>query len=244
MFEIACYVIALTTAAWAIRVRRFCWHISWERTTTSAIAQLALALVLIAPAAQPVTGRLFWEVTGYWHLDDLLGHILELGALVSSNIAGMMRMPSKRRYIEPLLWQPLVVGTAVLMMLFLRSRVTHDPGHDLFRLPHEGWLTAYWAVLVALLVYYCGLNAWIARVHLRADPRAKTVALAWLACVGLGAIAVTGWLLPALHVIGYADYGRLAMCACVTVFSFISARSWRRKLAPYRDLIKATGSRL
>src|SRR6516162_6278492 len=154
MLEVACYAIALTTAAWAIRVRRFCWHISWERTTTSAIAQNAVALVLIAPAAKPVTGWLFWKVTGYWHLDDLLGHILQLGGFVSSNIAGMMRMPKMRRHIEPLLWQPLVVGTAVVMMLFLRSHAIHDPGRDLFRVPHDGWLTAFWALFVALLVYY------------------------------------------------------------------------------------------
>jgi hypothetical protein len=63
-------------------VRRACWRIPTERTTTSAIVQLALALVLIAPATEPYTGRLFFELTGRWHIDNLLGCMLELGALV------------------------------------------------------------------------------------------------------------------------------------------------------------------
>jgi hypothetical protein len=50
--------------------------------------------VLIAPATEPYTGRLFFELTGRWHIDDLLGFMLELGALVSSNIAAIMRMPT------------------------------------------------------------------------------------------------------------------------------------------------------
>lgn len=91
MLEIACYAIALTTAAWAVWVRRVTWCISWERSTTYAIIQLAVSLVLISPAAEPVIGRLVGEVTGRWHLDDLLGHMLQLGALVSSNLAGMMQ---------------------------------------------------------------------------------------------------------------------------------------------------------
>jgi hypothetical protein len=39
MLEIACYAIALTTAAWAVWVRRSACRISWERSTTYATAQ-------------------------------------------------------------------------------------------------------------------------------------------------------------------------------------------------------------
>jgi len=244
MLEIVCYAIALTAAAWAIRVRRACWRIPWERTTTSAIAQLGVALVLIAPAAQPVTGWLFWEVTGRWHVDDLLGHMLALGALVSSNIAGLMRMPSKRPYILPLLWHPLVVGTTVLYFLFWHSAVTHNPGHDLFQLGHDGWLGTYFALFWALLVYYGGLNAWVALAHLRGDPRAKPVALTWLVCVGLGTGAMAGWLFPWLGWTAWYDWGRITMCLTVAVVAVASARSWRRKLDQWRKLIKVTGARI
>jgi hypothetical protein len=244
MLEIACYAIALTAAAWAIRVRRACWRIPWERTTTSAIAQLGVALVLIAPAAQPVIGRLGWELTGRWHVDDLLGHMLALGALVSSNIAGMMRMPSMRQRIVPLLWHPLVVGTAVLYFLFWHSVVTHNPGNDLFQLGHDGWLGTYFALLWALLVYYGGLNAWVALAHLHGDPRARPVALTMLVCVGLGALAMLGWLLPWLHWTAWYDWGRLTMCLAVAVFAVASARSWQRKLNQWRNLIKVTGARI
>jgi hypothetical protein len=242
--EIACYAIALTAAAWAVWLRRGTRPIAYERTTTSAIIQLAVALVLISPAAEPVLGRLGWELTGRWHLDDLLGHMLELGALVSSNIAGMMRMPSMRQRIVPLLWHPLVVGTAVLYFLFWHSVVTHNPGHDLFKLGHDGWLSVFYTLLFTLLVYYGGLNAWVALAHLHGDPRAKPVALTWLVCIGLGALAMAGWLLPWLGWTAWYDWGRLTMCLAVAVFAIGSARSWQRKLNQWRNLIMATGARL
>jgi hypothetical protein len=244
MIEIACYAIALTAAAWAVWVRRATYRIQWERSTTYAIIQLGAALVLISPTAEPVIGRLCWTLTGHWHLNDLLGHMLELGALVSSNLAGMLRMPAMRRRIVPLLWHPLVVGTAVLYFLFWHSAVTHNPGNDLFQLEHDGWLGTYFALFWTLLVYYGGLNAWVALAHLRGDPRAKPVALTWLVCVGLGAGAMAGWLFPWLGWTAWYDWGRLTMCIAVAFFAVASARSWRRKLATWRDLIKVTGARL
>jgi hypothetical protein len=244
VIELVSYTVALTTAGWAVWVRRKCWPIPWERTTTSAIVQLMLALVLIAPAAEPYTAWLLWEITGRWHVDDMLGHMLELGALVSSNIAAMMRMPTMRRYMTPMLWTPLVVGTAVLMQLFWRSSGTHNAGHDLFALHHDHWLSLYFGLLWTLLGYYGGLIAWCALTHLRRDPRARPVALTWLACVGLGAGAMLGWLVPSLGVPDWYDCSRLAMCASVALYAVSSARSWQRKLEQWRGLIQVTDARL
>jgi hypothetical protein len=250
VIELVFYAVALTTAAWAVWVRRKCWTIPWERTTTSAIVQLMLALVLLAPAAEPYVGRLFFELTGRWHIDNLLGFMLELGALVSSNIAGIMRLPTVRRYIVPLLWYPLIIGTAIQMQLFWHSRVTHMSASDifyLFQLPHHPhhWLTAFFVIQWTLIGYNCGINAWCAWTHLRAgDPRSRPVALSWLVSVGLGAGSMIGFLLPTLGLIDWFDYCRLAMCAAVALFAVASARSWQRKLEQWRGLIKVTGARL
>jgi hypothetical protein len=245
MLGIAGYAIALIAAAWAVWLRRGTWRIPWERTTTSAIVQLGLALVLIAPCSEPVIGWLFFELTGRWHVDDLLGFMLELGALVSSNIAAMMRMPTMRRYMQPLLWSPLVIGTAVQMQLFWHSSVTHDPAHDIFALQHHHWLTMFFGLQCLLLGYYGGINAWCAMTHLRGDPRARPVALVWLVCVGLGAGAMLDLVITSLGWEWFnGGYGRLAMCAAVTIYAVASARSWQRKLEQWRGLIKVTGARL
>jgi hypothetical protein len=245
VIELVFYAVALTATGWAAWVRRKCWAIPWERPTTSAIVQLMLALVLLAPAAEPVIGRLFWEATGRWHVDDLLGFMLELGALVSSNIAALMRMPTMRRYTQPLLWHPLVIGTAVQMQLFWQSPVTHNPGHDIFALPHHHWLTMFFGLQCLLLGYFSGINAWCAITHLRGDPRSRPVALVWLVCIGLGAGAMLDLVITSLGWQWFNDgYGRLAMCAAVTIYAISSARSWQRKLAPYRGLITVTGARL
>jgi hypothetical protein len=243
MVVLAFYAVALTAAGWAVSVRSRVWLIPWERPTTSAIAQLILALVLIAPATESYIGWLGWELTGRWHLDDLLGHIFELGAFVSSNIAGMMRMPTVRRYIEPLLWYPLVIGTAVEMMLFWQSCITHNPHHDIYRLSHDHWLTMFFVVQCLLLGYYGGINAWCALAHLRSDPRSRPVALAWLVCTGLLAGGMVGFVIASLHSVP-GDYIRPVMCVAVTIFAVTSARSWQRKLDPWRRLIRVTGARL
>jgi hypothetical protein len=156
-----------------------------------------------------------------------------------------MRLPSTRRYIVPLLWYPLVIGTAVQMQLFWQSPVTHDPGHDIFAVQHHHWLTMFFGLQCLLLGYYGGINAWCALTHLRGDPRSRPVALVWLVCVGLGAGAMLDLVITSLGWEWFNDgYGRLAMCIAVTIFAVASARSWQRKLDPYRNLIRATGARL
>jgi hypothetical protein len=245
VIEVAVYAVALTTSAWAVWVRRACWRIQWERTTTSAIVQLALALVLIAPWSEPYAGRLFFELTGRWHIDALLGHMLELGAMVSGNIAAMMRMPKLRRYIAPLLWSPLVIGTAVQMQLFWHSSVTHNPAHDIYQLPHDQWLPIFFGLQCLLIGYYGGFNVWCAMTHLRAgDPRSRPVALAWLVCMGLGTGAMVTFVILALGGGAWFDCCRLGMCAAATVFALASARSWQRKLDQWRGFITVTGARL
>jgi hypothetical protein len=82
-------------------------------------------------------------------------------------------------------------------------------------------------------------------VHLRAgDPRSRPVAKAWLISIGLGAGSIVGFLIVFPGAVGWFDYCRLAMCAAVAVFAVASARSWQRKLDPYRNLIRPTGARL
>jgi len=55
---------------------------------------------------------------------------------------------------------------------------------------------------------------------------------------------MAGWLFPWLGWTAWYDWGRITMCIAVAVFAVVSARSWRRKLDPWRGLIKVTGARL
>jgi hypothetical protein len=126
-----------------------------------------------------------------------------------------------------------------------RTRRVHDPGLDILRLQNHVWLTLFFGLQCTLVGYCCAVNVWCAMTHLRAgDPRSRPVCLSWLACVGIGAGSVLGFVIPALGVVDLFDYCRLAMCACVALFAVASARSWQRKLDPHRKLIWATGARL
>ena len=233
MIQLA-YAVALTAIGWTQWVRRGTWRNQWESPTTAASLMLGIALVLIAPDSEPVTGQALFLITGRWHLNDLLGHIIEAAALASSTLAGLMRMPSMRNRIIPLLHWPFTLAVAAMVPMFLSTRASHDPMPDLFLIPHDHhWIEAYFAVLWTLLIYLGVLNAWVA-LNLRHDPRSRPVAHAWLIGVGIGAGALLGWALPWMHVTGWYDWGRIAMCAATTVFAIATARSWRAKLAQYR----------
>jgi hypothetical protein len=237
-------LVALAAVAWAQWVRRYTWRIQWESPTTAASLMLGIALVLIAPASEPVIGHALFLVTGRWHVDDLLGHMIEAGALASSTLAGLMRMPSMRDRIVPLLQWPFTIAVAIMVPLFINTTASHDPMPDLFQIPYDQpWIEAYFIVVWTLLIYLGALNAWVA-LNLRRDPRSRPVAHAWLIGVGVGAGAMLGWALPWMHITGWYDWGRIAMCAAVIVFAIATATSWRRKLDPWRNLIKVTRARI
>jgi hypothetical protein len=238
------YAVALTTIAWTLWVRRGTWRIRWELPTTAASLMLGIALVLIAPDSEPVIGRALCLITGRWHINDLLGHMIEAAALASATRAGLMRMPSMRDRITPLLRWPFTLAVAALVPIFLRTQASHNPTPDLFQIPHDHhWIAAYFSVVWTLLVYLGAINAWVA-LNLRRDPRSRPVAHAWLIGVGIGAGAMLGWALPWMHITGWHDWGRISMCAATTVFAIATARSWRAKLAPFRRLIRVTRARL
>jgi hypothetical protein len=205
---------------------------------------LGIALVLIAPATEPVVGHALFVVTGRWHIDDLLGHIVEGAALATSTLAGLIRMPSMRDRVAALLQWPFTLAITAMIPLFLRTQASHDPMPDMFQISHnDHWGDAYFAVVWALLVYLGALNAWAA-LNLRRDPRSRLVAHAWLIGVGIGAGAMLGWALPWMHITAWYDWGRICMCGATTVFAIAIARSWQRKLDPWRGLIKVTRARI
>jgi hypothetical protein len=238
------YAVALTAIGWTLWVRRATWRNPWESPTTAASLMLGIALILIAPDSEPVIGRALFVITGRWHLDDLLGHIIEAAALASSTLAGLMRRPSLRNRIIPLLQWPFTLAVAAMVPMFLSTQASHDPTPDLFLIPHDHhWIQTYFTVLWTLLVYLGALNAWVA-LHLRHDPRSRSVAHAWLIAVGIGAGALLGWVLPWMHITAWYDWGRMSMCVAATVFAVATARSWQRKLDPWRRLIEVTQARI
>jgi hypothetical protein len=236
-------LIAVGAVGWAQWVRRGTWGIQWESPTTAASLMLGIAVVLVGPDNEPVIGHAIFLITGRWHIDDLLGHILAAAALASSTLAGLMRMPSMRDRMIPLLQWPFTIAVAAMVPLFISTQASHNPMPDLFQIPVNHRIEAYFAVVWTLLVYLGALNAWVA-LNLRRDPRSRPVAHAWLIGVGIGAGAMLGWVLPWMHITAWYDWGRLSMCVATTVFAIATARSWQRKLGPWRGLIKVTHARI
>ena len=235
------YAVALTAISWTQWVRRGTWRNPWESPTTAASLMLGIALVLIAPAMEPVTGRALFLIAGRWHLDDLLGHIIAAAGLASSTLAGLMRMPSMRDRIMPLLHCAVHLAVAAMVPIFLSTQASHDPTPDLFLIPHDHhWIHAYFVVLWALLVYLGALNAWVA-MNLRQDPAHRRQwpthgSSQWASVPG----RLLGWALPWMHLTAWYDWGRMSMRAPRNLFAIATARSWQRKLHPFRVLIKAT----
>ncbi|WP_155766189.1 hypothetical protein [Mycobacterium colombiense] len=235
--------ITLAIVAWALWVRRGTWRIPWESPTTGAILLLGVGVALIAPQAESNIGKMLYEITGLWHVNNMIGFFCLQAALASSTLAGMLRMPSMRNRIAPMLHWPFAISVALIVALFCHSKGSNTPEKLLPHISHYPWIIACFAVHVTALLYFGTLNAWVAVSHLRDDPRAKPVAIAWLVGLAIGALSIVGLgILISGHAPWY-DGGLLATCICTVVFSISSSRSWQRKLTPWRNLLVATGAR-
>ncbi|MBV8177990.1 MAG: hypothetical protein JOY55_16635 [Mycobacterium sp.] len=73
----------------------------------------------------------------------MLGHVCLLAALASSTVAGLSRIPSTRANARPLIEYPFTLAVALMVALFAESTTSRNPSHEMFLIPHDGWITAY-----------------------------------------------------------------------------------------------------
>jgi hypothetical protein len=231
------FLIAITTAciAWSLWIRRVTWSCRWEVAATLNIALQGATVLLMSPLASETLGHWLHALTGKWNLEDYIGHDMYIVAAsaVVYNALGRLQddhalQKTFRQYVE----LPATVCIPLLLATFWLGNGAGVYRADFFEVPTDFWLTVYWLLLCATLIYLLGFGT-RALLVLRKDPRSRTIANVYLIASFSGiaacAVRVVTALVPSLQPIENGTLVWIFACMCGAGFALTSAYSWRIK---------------
>jgi hypothetical protein len=225
-------LITLICVGWSLWIRRVTWTCRWEVAATLNIALQGAAIALMSPVAADTVGQVLHELTGVWNLQVYVGHdcYIVAGSAIVYNVVGRLQddvamQKMFTQYIE----RPATLCIPVLLALFTMSNASREFSRDLFTLPTDGWLTAYWIVLCSTIIYLLAFGG-RALLVLRGDPQSRKVANIYLAAsisgIAACAIRVITALVPTLQPWENGRLVWLFACMCGAVFALASGHSW------------------
>ncbi|QDH91717.1 hypothetical protein SEA_PHRAPPUCCINO_39 [Mycobacterium phage Phrappuccino] len=187
LFINACVVIL----CWALWARRATWANRWQVPTTLSMALLATSVLMLDERMSEWLGQPLHAITGYWNVEDLLGHLLFLGAAGCLVVSVLMRLGdddsiqgAARQFLE----RPAAVVLAAMLWTFCASQCSNEYIPDFLQAPVDVWLVAYRLIVGLALVYQFGL-AMVALLVLRQDTEHKMVATAYLVVCAAGTLS-------------------------------------------------------
>jgi hypothetical protein len=248
--------VAVVTTAGSVWTRRYTLPSNFDRPITLSLIMQCLALWLMAPFSEGYVGTVLHAITGRWNVGDLIGNIFLIVAVITSFMGVAFRLADENE-VRAMVFQRVLpaaeVAIALMLMFFWQSSwpKSAHPVPSLLMVPLGGeiWMRAYFIVLIAVVGYIGHMALRTLITLFRVAPGARSTIIMYLAGYALGALASAVQLgtmfVPAVRPLnpGGALVWTL-MCACVILSAIGSAWSWRRTLAPFRPLIKATGARL
>ncbi len=231
----ALIVITLACIAWSLWIRRVTWSCRWEVAATLNIALQGGAILLMSPLASDTIGKALHSLTGMWNLEDFLGHdmyIVAASAIVYNALGRLQDDHQMQRAFKQYVELPATLCIPLLLATFSMSGAHSTYARDLFAAPTDGWLTLYWVMLCAMLIYLLGYGG-RALLVLRKDPRSRRIANIYLGACGAGIIAciirIATAVFPALLEWERGVFVWIFACACGAGFALSSAHSWRIK---------------
>ena len=225
-------LITLICMAWSLWIRRVTWTCRWEIAATLNIALQALAVAFMSPFAHQTVGTWIHGLTGVWNVNAYIGHdcyIVAASAIVYNAVGRLQDDVAMQKMFTQYVERPATLCIPVLLALFSLSNASREYSPDLFTMPTDGWLTAYWIVLCSMIVYLLAFGG-RALLVLRRDPQSKRIADIYLMATGSGMAACTIRVITALApTLQPWENGRLVWlfaCMCGAVFALASAHSW------------------
>ncbi len=228
--------ITLVCIGWSLWIRRVTWSCRWEVAATLNIALQGAAVLLMSPIASETLGPVLHRYTGKWNLEDYLGHdlyIVAASAIVYNALGRLQDDDSMRLTFKQYVERPATLCIPVLLAAFWLGNGSSVYRADFFTVPTDFWLSLYWIVLCAMLIYLLGYGG-RALLILRRDPRSRFIATVYLIATASGILAcgvrIATSLLPQLQSL---ENGRMVWffaCTCGAVFALSAAHSWRQKL--------------
>ena len=186
----------------------------------------------MSPMAAETLGRGLHSMTGVWNLQAYVGHdcyIVAASAIVYNAMGRLQEDAAMQKMFTQYVERPATLCIPVLLAMFTMSNASSQFSRDLFTLPTDGWLTAYWMVLCATIIYLLAFGG-RALLVLRKDPASRNIANIYLAATASGiaacTIRVVTALVPSLQPWEHGRFVWLFACMCGAVFALASAHSW------------------
>lgn len=228
-------VITIACIAWSLWIRRVTWTCRWEVAATLNIALQGLAVLLMSPLASETVGRVLYDLTGKYNLEDYIGHdayIVAASAIVYNTLGRLQEDDAMQASFKQYVERPATLVIPLLLVTFSLGNGAHIYRADFFTVPTDFWLSLYWLLLCGMLIYllcYC----WRALLVLRKDPRSRLIANVYLVASASGIIAclvrITTAFVPELQTVERGVLVWIFACICGAVFALASAHSWRIK---------------
>lgn len=225
-------LITLICMAWSLWIRRVTWTCRWEIAATLNIALQALAVAFMSPMAHQTIGTWIHSLTGVWNVNAYIGHdcyIVAASAIVYNAMGRLQDDAAMQKMFTQYIERPATLCIPVLLVLFTMSNASREYSPDLFTMPTDAWLSAYWAVLCGTISYLLVFGG-RALFVLRKDPQSRKIANIYLAATASGvaacSIRVLTALVPSLQPWENGRLVWLFACTCGAVFALASAHSW------------------
>lgn len=228
--------ITLACIAWSLWIRRVTWTCRWEVAATLNIALQGAAVLLMSPLASETVGRALHHLTGKWNLEDYLGHdcyIVAASAIVYNALGRLQEDHALQRTFKQHVERPATLCIPLLLATFSFGNGAKIYRADFFQVPTDFWLSAYWLLLCATLIYLLVYGS-RALLILRKDPRSRLIANVYLLASAAGVVAcsiriITAYVTPFQSIEG-GKMVWLFACLCGAGFALASAHSWRIKM--------------
>ncbi|QFG08433.1 membrane protein [Mycobacterium phage Guanica15] len=237
-------IIALTCVTLSLITRRHSWGARWETSASLGLSFVVAGFVLNSDTATYTLGNMLWKLTGVRQLDDFVGHLAWLAAVLSFIHHALSRLADDadlRAIFEALVRWPLTLCIPMMLGALLMSRASSSPVPVPWAVAHiDVWVMMYRALWYGCLLYLIALFGrivWIVREY---SP--SWVIDAYLLSAALAAACIAALLLNVVLPLGatgvFLAYAVGSVAAIVAALT--AAASWQIKLQSYRRLIKAT----
>lgn len=219
-------IFALVVCAYALWVRRSTWATRWDGAVTLGLALRTVGFGALLPATGRVFGPPLHRVTGVWNVEELSGHILYLGALMSVVYMALSRLRlgyrQRRRMLRRHLELPAVFTIAVGVLLFVYGAPDENIPSMVNARPTVA-MCAYGGLTIGAVMYFSVVAIWALRIIGR-NPASRTTARVYIgvSCTAMAVclVGVAEVVLSAPHITWVAVRVELMVYAGAAIYSW------------------------
>jgi hypothetical protein len=226
--------LCLVASARCLWIRRATWPSHWDGSATNSIVLLTVNVLLQTPQIGDPISPYLHALTGVWNLEDLIGHICYIGALMGFLAMGAMRLQltdrQRQKFLRTHIQLVGCISVPVAVALFVWAKGEGHYAGDLVLQgggPRATPLAPYWIFMVSVIVYLSVINI-IVFLELARNPVSRLTSRLYLAgfCLTLSNCA-----LAALN--GVTHLGGVPLWVSVHVemltFCVAAGVSWTRR---------------